>query len=74
MNTENEQPKSATAAEVESSAMLADLSIWTTDEDGGELKVKNALEVMTDDWIESGQACHQTIIDMRDALKKLIYG
>ena len=31
-----------------------------------------ALEIMTDDWIDSGHCCDQTIIDMREALKNTI--
>jgi hypothetical protein len=33
--------------------------------------LKDALKVMTNEWIEDGNFCHQTIIDMRDALIEL---
>ena len=31
--------------------------------------LSEALDIITDDWIASGNCCDQTIIDMRDALK-----
>ena len=34
--------------------------------------LSEALEIMTDEWIKDDHYCDQTIIDMRDALKKLI--
>lgn len=36
------------------------------------MKLKEALEYMTDDWLD-GQQCKQTCIDMREALKELVY-
>ena len=74
MNTNDETKGNGADAVVESSALLADLSIWTDEENGGSLKVKNALEVMTDEWIDGGNYCAATVADLRDALKKLIYG
>ena len=34
--------------------------------------IQDALETMTDDWIENAEYCDQTIIDLRDACKKLL--
>jgi hypothetical protein len=34
--------------------------------------IKDALEQMTDEWIEDGQYCDQTLMDLRDALKWVI--
>ena len=48
------------------------LSIWTSLEDGGELKPENAIEVMTDKWIQSGNYCDQTIMDMREVIRSLL--
>jgi hypothetical protein len=36
-----------------------------------ELELSLALEQLTDDKIESGDFCHQTVIDLRDACRKL---
>lgn len=35
----------------------------------GEFTPKQAVELMTDDWICGGNASHQTLMDTRDALK-----
>lgn len=48
------------------------LSIWTSAQDGGDLKPENAIEVMTDNWIQSGNYCDQTIMDMRDVIRSLL--
>ncbi len=34
--------------------------------------IDKAMELMTDEWISKGEYCDQTIIDMRDIIKKLI--
>ncbi len=44
--------------------------IWTDRKQG----LEKALAVMTDEWIESGQCCHQTTMDLRDALKAALAG
>ena len=31
-----------------------------------------ALNKMTDDWVDDGNYCAQTVIDLRDALKKCL--
>jgi hypothetical protein len=58
MNTEK------TRAELGSKALLA-RTIYVDDESE---KLADALAVMTDAWIDNGQYCAQTVIDMRDAL------
>jgi hypothetical protein len=30
--------------------------------------IEKALEIMTDDWVDDGSYCAQTVIDLRDAL------
>lgn len=37
--------------------------------DGEDLGIKEALEILTDEFIESGGYCRQTVIDLREALK-----
>ncbi len=44
--------------------------IWTDRKQG----LEKALAVMTDEWIESGQCCYQTTMDLRDALKAALAG
>ncbi len=39
--------------------------------DGKDLPIKKALRLMTDDWIDDGQYCAQTVMDMRDILREL---
>jgi hypothetical protein len=34
--------------------------------------IEKALKTMTDDWVDDGNYCAQTVIDMRDALKKCL--
>ena len=34
--------------------------------------IEKALKTMTDDWVDGGNYCAQTVIDMRDALKKCL--
>ena len=48
------------------------LSIWTSFEDGGDLKPENAIEVMTDEWIKAGNHSDQTVMDMRDVIRSLL--
>lgn len=31
--------------------------------------VEEALEMLTDEWVDDGNYCAQTVIDLRDALK-----
>ena len=33
--------------------------------------IEKALDIITDNWIDRGQYCEQTLYDMRDALKQL---
>lgn len=44
--------------------------IWTDRNRG----IDKALAMMTDDWIENGQYCQQTVMDLRDALKAALAG
>ena len=34
--------------------------------------IEQAVEKMTDSWLEGGQYCEQTLFDMRDAIKVLL--
>lgn len=43
------------------------MKIWLD----GEVELSLALEQLTDDKIESGDFCHQTVIDLRDACRRL---
>jgi hypothetical protein len=45
--------------------------IYIPDEDRT-VPLEQALDIMTDEWILDGNSCDQTIIDMRDALKRLM--
>lgn len=36
---------------------------------GEKEQLEKALEIMTDDWVDDGNYCAQTVIDLRDALK-----
>lgn len=38
------------------------------------LNVLDALEIMTDEWVDGGNCCPETTINMRDILKKLLIG
>jgi len=48
--------------------------IWITPgvDEGKPIALRKALTLMTDEWIDNGNVCHQTIIDMRNALKSVI--
>ena len=37
-----------------------------------EMSIKEALEYMDDEWIEDGNCCHQTTMDLRDCCKQLL--
>lgn len=39
---------------------------------GENVPLTEALKKMTDDWVDDGNYCAQTVIDMRDALKKCL--
>jgi hypothetical protein len=34
--------------------------------------LEKALKIMTDEWVDDGNYCAQTVIDLRDALKKCL--
>ncbi len=34
--------------------------------------LEKMLKIMTDDWVDNGGECGQTVIDVRDALKDLL--
>lgn len=36
------------------------------------ITLTEALKNMTDDWVDGGNYCAQTVIDLRDALKKYL--
>jgi len=36
------------------------------------ISLEQALKIMTDEWVDEGNYCAQTVIDMRDALKKCL--
>lgn len=38
----------------------------------GSVEIQKALKLLTDDFIFDGNTCHQTILDMRNCLKKLL--
>lgn len=40
--------------------------------EGGYLPIHDALEILTDEFVDGGQCCDQTIIDLRDALKEIL--
>ncbi len=44
--------------------------IWTDRKRG----IEKALAEITDEWIEGGNCCHQTTMDLRDALKAALAG
>lgn len=48
---------------------MKDLTIFINGED---VSVEKALKTMTDDWVDEGNYCAQTVIDLRDALKKCL--
>ena len=48
---------------------MKDLTIFINME---HVPIKKALKIMTDDWVDDGNYCGQTVIDMRDALKKCL--
>jgi len=39
---------------------------------GEHLNIDEALKMLTDEWIDDGNYCAQTVIDLRDALKYYI--
>lgn len=41
-------------------------SIYCNDE---HLNIDEALKIITDEWVDDGSYCAQTVIDLRDALK-----
>ena len=47
---------------------MKDLTIFINGED---VSVEKALKTMTDDWVDEGNYCTQTVIDLRDALKEI---
>lgn len=48
---------------------MKDLTIFINMED---VPVEKALKIMRDEWVDEGNYCAQTVIDMRDALKKCL--
>jgi NTP pyrophosphatase (non-canonical NTP hydrolase) len=48
---------------------MADLRGMTIYVEGKRVPLKKALEIITDEWIEDGQYCDKTVIDLKDALK-----
>lgn len=48
---------------------MKDLTIFINME---HVPLKKALKTMTDEWIDEGNYCAQTVIDMRDALKECL--
>jgi hypothetical protein len=40
--------------------------------DHDEVSVEKAIEILTDEWIEEGNICYQTVMDLRDALKEAL--
>ena len=48
---------------------MKDLTIFINGED---VSVEKALKIITDDWVDEGNYCAQTVIDLRDALKKCL--
>ena len=48
---------------------MKDLTIFINGED---VSVEKALKTMTDEWVDDGNYCAQTVIDMRDALNECL--
>ncbi len=46
--------------------------IWVDAEHGGKLPLSVALPLITDKWIADGWSCHETIMDLRNALTRLM--
>lgn len=44
------------------------IEIWTDEPK----PIREALEVITDDWVEDGHGCQQCVIDLKDACKYLL--
>lgn len=42
--------------------------------DGRDRGVHEALRIITPDWVESGESCHQTVIDLADACRDCSFG
>ena len=40
--------------------------------DGRDREVHEALRIITPEWVESGESCHQTVIDLADACRELL--
>lgn len=40
--------------------------------DGENVPVEKALKIMRDEWVDGGNYCAQTVIDMRNALKECL--
>jgi hypothetical protein len=47
------------------------LKIYISNTDKSE-PIEKALRIMTDDWIDDGNSCLQTVIDLRDAVEELL--
>lgn len=48
---------------------MSELTIYC---EGKNRPIQEAIGVLTDDWIDSGNCCDQTKIDLRDAVKQLM--
>ena len=48
---------------------MKDLTIFINMED---VPIEKALKIMRDEWVDGGNYCAQTGIDMRDALKECL--
>lgn len=51
--------------------MNSRMKIYIPEEDRG-VGITKALKYITDDWVDGGFCSHQTIIDLRDAVKVLL--
>ena len=40
--------------------------------DGRDRDVHEALKIITPEWVESGESCHQTVIDLADVCRELL--
>ena len=48
---------------------MKDLTIFINMED---VPIKKALKTMTDEWVDDGNYCAQTVLDLRDALNECL--
>lgn len=48
---------------------MKDLTIFINGED---VPLEKALKTMSDEWVDDGNYCAQTVIDMRDALNECL--